>query len=414
MRQLVRRNQAFLIAAPCMLAALFVIGSFTGQWPWSYNSYCSYALQATSWLQGRLDLGQDYPWLELAIYQGRYYVSFPPFPSVVLLPFAAVMGWQTPDGWIALATALVGVWHACALCRELGQGLRSTLFWVLVLFLANGWLWIGVNGYVWFIAQNMCFTLCLMALYHGVRGRGCLSLAWWACAVGCRPTVILYLPLLLGILYRHERAAWPGLSPVRLVLRRWWWAIPTLCIAAGYMWLNWARFGNPLEFGHNYLPEFTRIQTGQFHLSYLLSNLSDLFRLPRVVQREAGSAVGMVSALSWYTINGGSLCLVNPILPVGLVCWLLSLRRRWREDRALLICLPILTVGYILLICCHRTLGGWHFGNRYLLETMPFLLYGMLRWMPDNRRLALVSLPYFGLGAMLNLVGTIALYADWI
>ena len=30
----------------------------------------SYTLQALAWREGKLSLGQDYPWLELAIYEG--------------------------------------------------------------------------------------------------------------------------------------------------------------------------------------------------------------------------------------------------------------------------------------------------------------------------------------------------------
>ena len=47
-------------------------------------------LQAQSWLEGRLDLGKDYPYLELAVFGGKYYVSFPPFPSYIMFPFAAL------------------------------------------------------------------------------------------------------------------------------------------------------------------------------------------------------------------------------------------------------------------------------------------------------------------------------------
>ena len=46
------------------------------------------------------------------------------------------------------------------------------------------------------------------------------------------------------------------------------------------MALNYARFGNITEFGHNYLPEFTRTTTGQFNLSYLKENLMHYLRLP--------------------------------------------------------------------------------------------------------------------------------------
>jgi hypothetical protein len=72
----------YVIVPLALLGTFWVIAAFTGQWPWQSNPYNSYALQTDSWLKGRLDLGQDYPWLELAIYQGKYFVSFPPFPSL--------------------------------------------------------------------------------------------------------------------------------------------------------------------------------------------------------------------------------------------------------------------------------------------------------------------------------------------
>ena len=56
----------------CVLAAYAVIWMFTDKTPFMHSSYCSYALQARRWLEGHLDLGEDYPWLELAIYRGRY------------------------------------------------------------------------------------------------------------------------------------------------------------------------------------------------------------------------------------------------------------------------------------------------------------------------------------------------------
>ena len=402
----------FALAGGSVLCAMLVIGAFTGQWPWRMdNSYRSYSLQACAWLKGQLDLGHDYPWLELAIRDGRYYVSFPPFPSMLLLPFAAIFGEYTPDGWIALAAALAGVWHACALCQAEGMGRRGTLFWVLALFLCNGWLFISLNGWVWFFAQNLCFTLSLMALYHARRGRGVVSLACWACAVGCRPMAGLYLPLLLWLLYRHERQLDRESRPLRLVSRRWYWIIAPALIGGIYMWLNWQRFGNVLEFGHNYLPEFTRQPEGQFELSYLPQNLRALLRLPGLNQTGGWNA-----ALSWPSINGIAFYLVNPWLLVSLAAWLWAVIER-RGGKPLALLLPLLTLVYVLIVCLHRTLGGWHFGNRYLLDVMPWLLLGILRWLPaDHRReqFAMAVLPYFLLGGLINVVGTIATYNGWI
>ena len=72
-----RKGFAYLDTIACVLVIAAVCMAFTGFWPNQDNPYKSYSLQAMAWLNGRLDLGQDYPWLELAVFQERYYVSFP-------------------------------------------------------------------------------------------------------------------------------------------------------------------------------------------------------------------------------------------------------------------------------------------------------------------------------------------------
>lgn len=107
----------YVIVPLALLGTFWVIAAFTGQWPWQSNPYNSYALQTDSWLKGRLDLGQNYEWLELAIYQGKYFVSFPPFPSYVLIPFVVLFGTNTPDHLIALAVTIIGCIYAVKLYR---------------------------------------------------------------------------------------------------------------------------------------------------------------------------------------------------------------------------------------------------------------------------------------------------------
>lgn len=269
------------IAVPlAMLLTLLVMASFTGLWPTGDNPYCSYALQASAWLEGRLDVDGTYTWLELAVCEGKTYVSFPPFPSLVLLPFAGIVGANTPDHLIQWAVALLGALYAVRLCRAL-RGERHAALYALFLLMGNGFLFVAMRGYVWFMAQGMCFTLSLMALFYAQRGRGGLSLGCWACAVGCRPMVALYLPVLLHALAQSRQGERPGESLAGWARRRWTWAVAPALLAAFYMALNAARFGNVLEFGHSYLPEFTRAEEGQFSLSYAAHNAALLFRLPQ-------------------------------------------------------------------------------------------------------------------------------------
>ena len=398
------------LCALCVALALLPVMMFTGQWPTHHNPYNSYTLQACAWLEGRLDLGCDYTWLELAIVDGRYYVSFPPFPSYMMLPFAAILGRDTPDGLIALMVTLLAVVYACLLYRHLrsdGHG----LMWALFLLLGTGYLFICFTGYVWFIAQNLCFALSLMAIYHALKGQGGVSLTCWACAVGCRPMVTMYLPVLLYLLYRHEREEYPGFTPGRTVLRRWYWAIGPLLLGGSYMALNFLRFGNVLEFGHNYLPEFTRAEHGQFSLTYMADNLQALLRLPKWN--------GAEEPLTFYSANGMAFWLANPMYFSLLAAWVLALIRRLRQKEKqrgmfLLVTLPLLSIIYMLILCAHRTLGGWHFGNRYLLDTMPWLYLGLLCWKPEQERFDRMNLPLACFGASLNLLGTVAAFNHWI
>ena len=90
----------------------------------SHSAWDSYTLQAMAWRRGSLSLGQNYPWLELAVYQGEYYVSFPPFPSVVLLPFTFLFGENTPNN---LIIAIVTMATAALAYRCLRRaGMRET------------------------------------------------------------------------------------------------------------------------------------------------------------------------------------------------------------------------------------------------------------------------------------------------
>src|SRR5258708_3282267 len=61
-----------------------------------HSQYNHYALLADAWLHGHLDLGHPPPAYtqnnDFAEFQGRYYVSFPPFPALLLLPWVKLAG----------------------------------------------------------------------------------------------------------------------------------------------------------------------------------------------------------------------------------------------------------------------------------------------------------------------------------
>ena len=394
-----------LLSCFTILAVLTVMAMFTGNWCWKENGYPTYALQANAWLQGRLDLGQDYPWLELAIFEGKYYVSFPPFPSYVLLPFALLFGRNTPDGIISLLFTLAGVWAAARLAQGICRDSRQAFFWTMFLFLGTGYLFISLTPAVWFFAQVLCFSLSLLCLYHASLGQGGRSLLCWACAVGCRPMALIFLPVPAVILYHRMRRQEPSSSLLHLLRRRWYWLLGPALLGGSYMALNWARFGNPLEFGHTYLPEFMRAPEGQFSFSYFLNNFPLLFRLPSL------QADGK---LSFPTFDTALFFLVDPFsLPV-IAAFLYALFRGRKARKVQAAGLCVLAMAYIFILCSHRTLGGWQFGNRYFKDIMPWMFFGLLCLMPGKPWFQLPSRVLMFFGFSLNLLGTVAVFNGWI
>lgn len=393
--------------APALLSVAMlcvVCMAFTGLWPTRENPYNTYALQAQAWLDGRLDLGQDYPWLELAVYDGRFYASFPPFPSFVLLPFCLLFGVHTPDHWITLFLTAVSAVYALRLYRAVRNDGAHEGVWVLFLLAGNGLLNLSLQGWVWHMAQVMCFALSLMSIYYAAAGRGGASLACWACAIGCRPMVAAYFPFLAALLWKGREDREKRVT--EWIKAHWGWSVAPLLLAAAYMLLNVARFGNPLEFGHDYLPEFTRAEMGQFHIGYLAKNLGELFRIP-----EMDADIG---AIRFYTFGCQAVWGVTPMTAVfACLCLGRLFRRDGRPDAPAIVLIPSAAL-HLFVILCHRTLGGWQFGNRYLVDMLPYLFCGVLLLLPEGERWDRFVLPVCCEGALVNLVGMIATYNHWI
>ena len=389
----------YVICPLAFLIVLWVAASFTGHWATEENPYRSYALQACAWLNGRLDLEKDYPWLELAIYEGKYYVSFPPFPSLVLLPFAAVLGTNTPDHWISLGFSIIGIIYAIRLYRAITGTYEMAEQYVLFLFLGNGYLFIALQGgWVWYMAQTMCFTFSLMSLFYAANKHIGRAFAFLACAFGCRPMVVAYIPLVLML--GTEKAS------VKTWIRKGYRLIPACMIIGFYLMLNAARFDNPFEFGHNHLPEFVRSTEGQFSLNYATKNFNQLFRLP-----PTGGEHGM---LIYDTYDCMAFWLIDPIIVSFMVTWLYALTRKRKAYGLSLIIVPATTCVHLMIVCCHKTMGGYQFGNRYIVDMLPYVFYGLITYKQGVGKAEWLNNPLFALGFSINLIGTVSTYNHWI
>lgn len=376
----------------------FAIWTFTGTWPLAGQPYNSYILQAQAWLDGRLDLGQNYSHLEIAIFEGKYFISFPPFPSYVMLPFVLV-GFDKCDGLIALISALMGVVYAYKIFDHYGNGGNRGMLFALLLTIGSNWLFTGQIAWVWFIAQNMAFTLSLMAIYYALKGKGGLSLLFWACAVGCRPMQAFYLPVLLYLLYNNYKEQ--GMENLWSKIKsKWKCVIPMAVIALSYMILNFARFGNPTEFGHNYLPEHTQSQYGQFHYVYILDNLKTLFRLPTISYKEPWE---------YQRFNGTNIFIISPIFISYTVYTIYALIKKKGDRKLILLSLGMIALE-IIALTAHVTMGGSQFGHRYINDVLPLVYLTLATAMPEDSRYDKLNIILLLFGMAVNIGGSILYY----
>lgn len=333
----------------------------------------SFTLMAMSWRQGSLSLinGENYPYLELAIHNGNYYVSFPSVPALIMLPLTFIFGENTPNTlmtFIYFMVAYMAAYKTCSVYRKPIEAMCLALFMTL----GCNMLQFSLSGGVWNQGQltSFMFTSLFAAGITGRRKSG------WACgliclalAVGCRPFQAVYVPLGLWLLYRklsknggRVRATLLSMIPYLIV--------PAL-IALALGWYNYARFGSPIEFGHNYLPEHTRDPNEpMMGFKYIWKNIVNLLRLPEFNENRLEFTNVQFSGFAFY--------LANPIYVTLIITIVLkTVRRKW--DIADLLLIAGIVV-HLTLLLMHKTLGGWQFGARYLCDVIPMLLFFCVRW----------------------------------
>lgn len=70
--------------------------------------------------------------------------------------------------------------------------------------------------------------------------------------------------------------------------------------------------------------------------------------------------------------------------------------------------------AHLMIVLCHRTLGGWQFGNRYIVDLLPYVFCGIVCAMPQSRAYAALCRVLCCVGVAVNVVGTILVYGHWI
>ncbi|MBQ9197699.1 MAG: hypothetical protein IJ157_10740 [Clostridia bacterium] len=326
------------------------------------SGYFTYTLQALAWRDGHAYLDMNYDWLELAFYQGHWYVSFPPVPSIPLFLLTFLFQNNTPDNLLVKLYVYFGCIALYRLFLRAGYKKHHAISFAVLCSYASCLLTLTNEGAVWYQAQTLAFCLTCAALALMYAGKPMVSLLCYALAVGCRPFNALYGFLLFAVFADQCRKT--GLNFKKSIYRLLPGLIAGLLIAFAYGVYNYIRFDHPLEFGHNYLPEFSWQGGTQFSLEHIAENVRVfVFGLPFVETMNG-----------WKLYQFGfSFLIANPVFALTL-CWIARdiAKRSFSWVKAVLI-LCFCTQLFLLLL--HRTFGGYQFGARYTCDLLPYAAF---------------------------------------
>jgi len=334
--------------------------------------------QADAFLHGQLHLTARPPNLNDWVFErGRWYVSFPPLPAVLMMPFVALRGLSFNDVAFTLPFAAANVALLYRLLRRIQQvegGSRSewdhAVFALVFGFGTLAWS-CSIRGEVWFTAEVVGVTFTLLYLHAALRAKHpVLAGAALACGTLCRTPIAFSAVFFLleafldgGLLDGANLRAALG-DPQRrnkAVKRVALFAASAAVISAPMAWMNAVRFGNPAEFGHSHLYA-NRVNLdirahGLFSFHYLGRNLRSAFLLlPKL---------DLQPFRLGYDPNGMSLLVTTPLFAL-----LLFPRERPRLWRLLWITLAAVALPGFL----YQNNGWQQFGFRFSLDYTPYLI----------------------------------------
>ncbi|RKG66961.1 hypothetical protein D7V80_17775 [Corallococcus sp. CA054B] len=422
---------AYRVEVVLFLIAFAVLSSFSSQRFLRQSAAPHFIYQAQSWLEGRLDVDpkvlpnlEDWACVRLVdghkvrcegrpLRDDRWFVSFPSFPAVAMLPFVALHGYQFNDTSFGVFVGALAVALFYSLLRFLAQegeterNRDDNVALSLVLAFGTLFFYCAIRGEVWFGAQVMGVALTCLYVRNAVKARRpVLAGLFFSMAVLTRT------PLVFAGLFFVLEALCPGpdrLAQLKALPTAWKPALrklvlfgagaaPLAALAAAY---NVYRFGKPGEFGHSYLFN-NRVNVdidrfGLFNIEYLSRNLQAAFlKLPQV----------SLSPLKLsYDPHGLTLLLTLPLL-----VFLLVPRTRPRLHWPLWLTVAVCALPGLF----YQNTGYMQFGFRFSLDYTPYLLllFAIGGWSLRNRAVIAV----LALGVLVNFWGAVAFrgYTEYV
>lgn len=348
----------------------FTIFWLSGEGPTYYDYYVRLS---DAFLHGRLYLLEQPSWLnELIPFEKGYYVVYPPFPAVVMLPVVAIFGTTLNQTLVSVFVGSLSVVLACIVAQDVtgerGDQDGHIPIWAAVLFGFGTIYWYLTSvGSAWYLAHVLSVFFLFLAIHEALTKRRPLLLgllvgaSYW-----CRlPTIltIVFFAALIGFTNR-----WDG-TKIR---------VPLLKLFAGAsvfvglnMLYNYVRFGTPFDVGYWLIPGILDepwFSEGQFSISYIACNLGIILAAlpafssepPYVLPRWTGMAIWVTTPAFIFALRS------NRKEAITWACWL-----------------AVLAVASVLFT---RGCSGWGFGYRYAMDFYPFLFLLTVKGMGGRAR----------------------------
>ncbi len=343
----------------------------------SHTQHNHYAWLANAFVHGHLSLEGRPPAYaggnDFALFENRWYVVFPPFPALLLVPFLAftkqVDAFHDGIFFLFLAGfAPAGLFLALQRMRRLQLTMISegTALLLSGLFaLGTIYFFTAVQGTVWFAEHVVATTAIILFLAASIGARHPILAGLALCAaLGTRThlglTGIFFVLETFRVARKSDStkdATWDW----RIIVRRNT-PFATLCgfTIVGLCWYNWARFHDPFEVGYRFLQIAWqgRIEKwGMFSYHYLARNLGILLTsLPYTGHNR----------LALFQINGHGLALwiTSPFY-----LWLLRPKRHSPLHFACYLTLILTAIPSLF----YQNSGWIQFGQRFSNDYSPWL-----------------------------------------
>ncbi|MEW6092453.1 MAG: hypothetical protein AB1531_00665 [Chloroflexota bacterium] len=334
---------------------------------------------------------------DLALYNGQYFMYWPPFPAVFFMPFIAISGIGFSDRLFTLALGALNVTLVAYTLRvvdiknliPIDRDKRG----LLTIFFAFGTVHLLLSslGIVWFTSQIVAFFCSILIFLAAIRLKGHLAFFFTGLALACATLTRNHLIFL---------AIWPAYylyqvnksSNINKLISYFFVAVLPIVIAVFINGMyNYLRFGNVLEYGLAYqdFDGFFRAdfqKYGHFNTHYLLTNFYYNF-------------IFYPFPTSDTTLMGGSLFILSPLFLAVFWAFNNSVSRR----SALVLWFSVIAVTIPILL---NIGSGWKtFGPRYTLDfTMPLLLLTVLGFQKWPKwlicLLVVISITHYILGTL--------------